>query len=122
MTVVLLHSTLDFVTILDIHAESDVVLLRATAQGNRQALAQLYGRHGPWLVLRLIPAESHLSWTRWCGAPTSATVRVGWSGGTAEVTGSMPDSPGCPPGAGRPVLSARQLRPAAEIRSGLQAL
>ncbi len=53
MTDVLLHSTLDFVTILDIHAESDVVLLRATAQGNRQALAQLYCRHGPWLVLRL---------------------------------------------------------------------
>ena len=47
MTDVLLNSTLDFVTILDIHAESDVVLLRATAQGNRQALAQLYGRHGP---------------------------------------------------------------------------
>lgn len=53
MTDVLVDRTLDFVTILDIHAESDVVLLRATGQGNRQALAQLYDRHAPWLVLRL---------------------------------------------------------------------
>ncbi len=68
------------------------------------------------------PAESHLSWTPWCGAPTSATVAVGWGGGTSEVTGRMPDSPTCPPAAGRPVLSAGQLRPVAEIRSGLQAL
>lgn len=68
------------------------------------------------------PAQSHLSWTPWCGAPTSATVRVGWGGGTSEVTGRMPESPACPPGAGRPVLSAGQLRPVADIRSGLQAL
>ncbi len=53
MTGAVLDSTLAFVTILDIHAASDVVLLRATGQGNRQALAQLYGRHAPWLVLRL---------------------------------------------------------------------
>ena len=53
MTDALVDRTLDFVTILDIHAASDVVLIRATGQGDRQALAQLYDRHGPWLVLRL---------------------------------------------------------------------
>lgn len=68
------------------------------------------------------PAESTLAWTPWCGAPASAAVRVEWSGGTAEVTGSLPPSPACPPGAGRPTMSSGQLRPAAVSRSGLKAL
>lgn len=34
-------------------AETDAVLLRAVAAGDRRALAALYDAHAPWLVLRL---------------------------------------------------------------------
>ena len=36
-----------------VRADGDDALLRAVAQGDRQALEALYRRHAPWLVLRL---------------------------------------------------------------------
>ena len=36
-----------------VRADSDNALLAAVATGDREALAELYRRHGPWLVLRL---------------------------------------------------------------------
>lgn len=53
VTDVLADRTLDFVTSLDRAAATDVVLLEATGRGDREALAQLYARHAPWLILRL---------------------------------------------------------------------
>jgi RNA polymerase sigma-70 factor (ECF subfamily) len=37
----------------ELAAASDAALLAATGQGNRIALAELYERHAPWLLLRL---------------------------------------------------------------------
>lgn len=37
----------------DEDASSDACLVRAVADGDRTALAELYARHAPWLVLRL---------------------------------------------------------------------
>jgi len=36
-----------------VRADGDDTLLTAVATGDREALAELYRRHGPWLVLRL---------------------------------------------------------------------
>ena len=36
-----------------VRADGDDTLLAAVAHGDREALAELYGRHAPWLVLRL---------------------------------------------------------------------
>ena len=36
-----------------VRADGDETLLEAVAAGDREALAELYRRHGPWLVLRL---------------------------------------------------------------------
>ena len=36
-----------------VRAEGDDTLLAAVSTGDREALAELYRRHGPWLVLRL---------------------------------------------------------------------
>lgn len=36
-----------------VRAEADDTLLAAVATGDRHALAELYRRHGPWLMLRL---------------------------------------------------------------------
>ena len=36
-----------------VRADGDDVLLRAVAQGDRSALKALYGRHAPWLTVRL---------------------------------------------------------------------
>ena len=36
-----------------VRPDSDDALLAAVATGDREALAELYRRHGPWLVLRL---------------------------------------------------------------------
>jgi RNA polymerase sigma-70 factor (ECF subfamily) len=39
--------------VMTVRADGDDALLRAVAQGDRQALEALYRRHAPWLVLRL---------------------------------------------------------------------
>ncbi len=53
VTDVLWDSTLGIVRTLDAVSATDAVLLEATAEGDRKALAQLYLRHAPWLILRL---------------------------------------------------------------------
>ena len=47
------ESTLGIVGSLDTVTATDAELLEATAEGDRRALAELYLRHAPWLILRL---------------------------------------------------------------------
>lgn len=53
MTDALWDSTLVIVRTLDTATATDAMLLEATSEGDRKALAQLYLRHTPWLILRL---------------------------------------------------------------------
>ena len=53
VTTVLPGPTIICVPDTELAAASDAVLLAATGRGNRVALAELYERHAPWLLLRL---------------------------------------------------------------------
>ena len=53
MTSVLSSPTLTCVPDDNLVAATDAALLAATGRGNRAALAQLYERHAPWLLIRL---------------------------------------------------------------------
>jgi len=53
VTTVLPSRTINCVPDTDLVAATDVALLAATGLGNRAALAELYERHAPWLLLRL---------------------------------------------------------------------
>jgi RNA polymerase sigma-70 factor (ECF subfamily) len=53
VTAVAATGTLIRVADADLAAVTDAVLMTATAGGNREALAELYARHAPWLFLRL---------------------------------------------------------------------
>ncbi len=71
-----------------VRADGDDALLRAVAQGDRQALEALYRRHAPWLVLRL---------TRRCADPglleevVQDTFVAVWRGaGRYRGTGEVP--------------------------------
>jgi RNA polymerase sigma-70 factor (ECF subfamily) len=53
VTTVLPSRTINCVPDTELIAADDAVLLAATGRGNRVALAELYERHAPWLLLRL---------------------------------------------------------------------
>jgi len=53
VTEVPLDSRLGIVRGIDTDTATDAVLLAATGRGDRTALAKLYSRHAPWLILRL---------------------------------------------------------------------